>query len=307
MVKFTAKKPPGVKSSFQVPSWAVKLGGAAVVIGAVVLVSVLVSPEESRVEVLTDASFYKFLSKHQDGALVEFSKKSCPFCDKLKPEYEKAARQIAADGGAPFAIIDSEEGQQVMQKLGIDKYPMVYWFWKGENTMELTRAAEKTSDQISEWVKWAQSPALQVLNTRAEMEEGVPMFRQSLAPDHKLLVAYNRSDVPLLYDIFEHVAQKYRTGTLFLFIEEQADDGPLVKAFAKEEEKDAELTDKKGLDDILNWVKLQVEETKLKALEKSIEVNKAKLAQLQQEEAEAKAKEAAGAAEGAESAPSQEL
>jgi hypothetical protein len=195
-----------------------------------------------------------------------------------------------------------------MQKLGIDKYPMVYWFWKGENTMELTRAAEKTSDQISEWVKWAQSPALQVLNTRAEMEEGVPMFRQSLAPDHKLLVAYNRSDVPLLYDIFEHVAQKYRTGTLFLFIEEQADDGPLVKAFAKEEEKDAELTDKKGLDDILNWVKLQVEETKLKALEKSIEVNKAKLAQLQQEEAEAKAKEAAGAAEGAESAPSsQEL
>lgn len=299
MVKQTPKKPPGVKAGFQVPSWAFKLGGSAAVTGAVIWLSVLVSPEPSVVVKLSDKSFQKFLTQHKDGALVEFSKKNCQFCTKLAPEYERAAKTAAADGGPAFAVLDSEDAPQVVKTLGIDKYPMVYWFWKGEHTMELTRAAEKSADDIVDWVKHAQSPALQLLDTKAEMEEGLPIFRESLAQNHRLLVAFNRTDFPLMQDVFEHAAQKHRASTLFLFVREPSADGPFAKAYGKSEDMDSELSEPTGFEDVLNWVKIQVEETNLKELERKIEVNKAKLADLQKEEEEKKAAGSEAAAGGA--------
>ncbi|CAK0851330.1 unnamed protein product [Prorocentrum cordatum] len=287
MPKQTPKKPAGVKAKQAVPSWALKFGASTLVTGAVIYLSVLVSPQESKVTVLNDKSFHKFLAEHKDGALVEFSKKGCTFCTKLAPAYEGAARRSADEGGPAFAIVDSEASPKVIEALGIDKYPMVYWFWGGENTLELERAAEKTADDIVDFVKWAQSPALQLLDTRAEMEEGLPLFRQSLAKDHKLIVAYNRTDSPLLHDVFEYAAQKHRAShILFLFVREAAADGALARAYGQNESLDAELSEWKGRDDVLSWVKIQVDEVALKGLEKKIEVNKAKLAELKREEEE---------------------
>jgi len=287
MPKQTPKKPAGVKSRQAVPSWALKFGGLTLVIGAIVWLSVLASPQESVVTVLNDASFHKFLAQHKNGALVEFSKKGCTFCTKLAPAFETAARRVADDGGPAFAIVDSEAAPKVVEALGIDKYPMVYWFWGGENTLELDRAAEKTADKIFDFVKWAQSPALQLLDTRAEMEEGLPVFRQSLAKDHKLIVAYNRTDSPLLHDAFEYAAQKHRAShVLFLFVSEAATDGQLAVAYGQNESLDAELSEWKGRDDVLSWIKIQLDQVALKGLERKIEANKAKLAELKAEEEE---------------------
>lgn len=260
------------------------------VIGAIIWLSVLASPQESKVTVLNDASFHKFLAEHKNGTLVEFSKKGCKFCTKLAPAYETAARRAADDGGPVFAILYSEAAPKVVEALGIDKYPMVYWFWEGEKTMELERAAEKTADDIFDWVKWAKSPALQLLDTRAEMEEGLPVFRQSLAKDHKLIVAYNRTDSPLLQDVFEYAAHKHRAShVLFLFISEASTDGQLAMAYGQNESLDVELSEWKSREDALSWIKIQMDEVALKGLERKIEVNKAKLAELQKEEEEKKA------------------
>jgi hypothetical protein len=287
MVKQTPKKPTGVKSRQAVPAWALKFGVSTLVTGAVIWLSVLASPQESKVTVLNDASFHKFLAQHKDGALVEFSKKGCTFCNKLSPAYEAAARRAADDDGPAFAILDSEAAPKVVEALGIDKYPMVYWFWGGEKTMELERAAMKTADEIFDFVKWAQSPALQLLDTRAEMEEGLPIFRQSLAKDHKIIVAYNRTDSPLVHDVFEYAAQKHRAShILFLFVREAATDGQLAAAYGQNESLDVELSEWKGREDALSWIKIQVDEIALKGLERKIETNKAKLEELKREEEE---------------------
>ena len=117
------------------------------------------------------------------------------------------------------------------------------------------------------------------------MDEGLPVFRQSLAKDYKLIVAYNRTDSPLLHDVFEYAAQKHRAShILFLFVGEAATDGPLAVAYGQNESLDVEFPEWKGREDALSWIKIQVDEVALKGLERKIEANKAKLAELKKEE-----------------------
>lgn len=291
-----ARKPEGAQEGFKLPSWVLKLVLGILVVAAIIGISVVLSPKSpapapaSPVVKLDDSSFVQFLTDNPSGAMVEFSKRDCKFCVKLAPKYEEAAKIVKANGGPPFASVDSTAGAKVVEALKIDKFPHVVWFWRGEVTMEFHRAAEKTTEEIVEWANTAAGSAVQEMENGQDILDELALLRDALGDERKLFVAYNRTDHPTLRVIVEAAAQKYRAGSLFLFVTEPVESGPLIRAYGKVESSDAELGDNGTEHEVLPWVKVQVEAMKLAALQAKLKKSEEMLAKL--DEARLKAEQA---------------
>merc|ERR1719162_109314 len=204
---------------------------------------------------------------HPDGVLVDFYTNSCKFCLKLAPEYEKAAKQLQKDG-PQLASVDSETGAALVQKFEVTRFPTVLWFWKGQKVLELPRASEKPAAKIVEWSKWATTPAVQELDTRAEFDEALTTLRSTLHAKARLMVAFNREGSTGLREAFEAAAQRHRHTTVFLYIKEgnSASDATL-KALAPEEANDENFEGALVEDDVVQWVKESLEKAKPSAIE----------------------------------------
>jgi thiol-disulfide isomerase/thioredoxin len=288
MGKAPPLKPPGAKKDSGLSANVIKIGtwvlGAAVVIGVSHLLSP--SPEEdspitskkasTAVRQLDDTNFDSFLAEHPGGALVNFHSQSCKFCAQLAPEYEKAATQLKASGGPPLVSLDSAAAPEQMKRFSIDRYPTVYWFWQGENVLELQRAPEKSAEKIAEWASWAfTSAAVQELDARADFDEALPMMRNTVHSQHRLIVAFNHTGFEGLRSALEPIAQRNKANTVFLFIKEVSSDGPVIKAYAQNEADDTELTSATP-ETLRTWVQGVVEEARIKRLESQVEEKKAK-------------------------------
>jgi thiol-disulfide isomerase/thioredoxin len=281
-------KPPGAKGDSGLSSKVFKAGAWVLGIAVVIGISHVLSPSGEAEEASTttrapavlkldDSNFESFLAEHPEGALVNFNSQSCHFCAKLAPEFEKAAKQSKASGGPPFVSLDSALAPVQMKRFGIDRYPTVYWFWQGNYTLELHRAPEKTAENISHWAKWAYtSAAVQELELRQDMEESLPLMRSTLHSAHKLFVAYNHVGLEGLREALEKVAQRNKANTVFLYIKEVTSEGPLIRAYAKEESDDAELASAASGEELQKWVQNVVDEAKIKRLESQVEEKKAR-------------------------------
>jgi thioredoxin-like negative regulator of GroEL len=286
-------KPPGAKGESGLSPKIIKAGAWVLGIAVVIGISHVLSPSgeaedagatakasrEPAVLKLDDTSFESFLAEHPEGALVNFNSQSCHFCAKLAPEFEKAAQQSKANGGPPFVSLDSALAPQQMKRFGIDRYPTVYWFWKGQNTLEYERAPEKTAENMSTWAQWAYtSPAVQELEAKQDIEESLPLMRSTLHSQHKLFVAYNHTGFEGLRTALETVAQRNKAKTVFLFIREVTSEGPLIKAYSKEEADDLELASAESTtaETLQKWVQGVVDEARIKRLEAQVEEQKAR-------------------------------
>jgi len=270
MVKAAPRKPGTAQTPFALPGWALKLGAGALVCAFIVGLSVHFSPSEAAEDAapakggksaapaatdLDDTTFEKFLADNSEGALVDFYSKDCKFCAKLAPEYEKAAKELKKAGGPALASVDAEVGPQMMQKFGINRYPTVYWFWKGENVLELPRASEKPAAKIVEWAKWAAGPAVQELDTRAEFDGALETLRSSLHAKARLMVAFNRANSEGLREGLEAAAQRHRATTVFLYIKEAGTGEPLMRSYGGEQSKDEDYEGATTGVAVTEWVK----------------------------------------------------
>lgn len=208
---------------------------------------------------------------------MNFHSQSCKFCAQLAPEFEKAAAQLKASGGPPLVSLDSTDAPLQMKRFGIDRYPTVYWFWEGENVMEFQRAPEKSADKIASWASWAyNTAAVQEIDLRGDFDEALPMMRNTVHSQHRLIVAFNHSGFEDLRTALEPIAQRNKANTVFLFIKEVTSEGPLLKAYAQDESQDAELATATTAEAVQEWTKGILEEAKIKRLEAQVEDKKSK-------------------------------
>eukprot|EP00747_Dinoflagellata_sp_TGD_P184507 gnl/TRDRNA2_/TRDRNA2_40166_c0_seq1.p1 gnl/TRDRNA2_/TRDRNA2_40166_c0~~gnl/TRDRNA2_/TRDRNA2_40166_c0_seq1.p1 ORF type:complete len:334 (-),score=90.14 gnl/TRDRNA2_/TRDRNA2_40166_c0_seq1:41-1042(-) len=205
---------------------------------------------------LDRAGFQDFLNAHPDGALVEFYTQSCPFCQKLAPEFEAAARELRAKGRAPLASLDANAEPEVAKRLDLQYYPRALWFWKGDHVEELPRASEKTAAEIVEFVEWASAPVLQEIPTKAELVEALPTLRATL-PESRFFVVGFTGTAAGLHEALEVAAQRHRRQAAFLSIPEAGatDGATTLKAYGQAESEDIAYEGSVTVEGVREWVK----------------------------------------------------
>lgn len=98
--------------------------------------------------------------------LLQFYAPWCSHCKKLAPEFEHAASALA--GRAVLAKVDATEETDLAERYHVEGYPTMIFFRDGRPE-QYTGGRENVS--IVAWVDDALGPALEVLESEAQLEE----------------------------------------------------------------------------------------------------------------------------------------
>eukprot|EP00878_Enallax_costatus_P040642 GHUV01046972.1.p1 GENE.GHUV01046972.1~~GHUV01046972.1.p1 ORF type:complete len:251 (-),score=40.12 GHUV01046972.1:287-1039(-) len=113
--------------------------------------------DEKDVKVLTQKNWDE-LVKGSKFALVEFYAPWCGHCQKLKPDYAKAATALAAhDATIVIGKVDATVESDLGQKFGVQGYPTLKWFVDGEVASDYS--GPRDVEGIVRWVKKKTGPA----------------------------------------------------------------------------------------------------------------------------------------------------
>jgi protein disulfide-isomerase A1 len=157
------------------------------------------SDDEPHVKVLTTKNWDETVGKAK-YALVEFYAPWCGHCQKLKPEWSKAATTMNEhDATIIIGKVDATQEADLAQKYGVNGYPTIKWFVDGEVAMDYSGARD--ADGIVRWVKKKTGPAAadmadKAALTAAEKEAEV------------IVLGYFTEKKGDAYDAFISVAQK---------------------------------------------------------------------------------------------------
>jgi len=101
---------------------------------------------DSKVTVLTDASFNKTLKAHPT-ALIEFYAPWCGHCKALAPHFEEAVGLIGSK--ALVAKVNCDLNSETCSRYEVNGYPTIIFFRNGKTT---PFEGERTASSITEWV-----------------------------------------------------------------------------------------------------------------------------------------------------------
>ena len=122
--------------------------------------------KEDNVYVLTDDNFDSFISSH-DNVLVKFYAPWCGHCQKMAPEYSKAAYTLEKEN-LYLAQVDGTVNKQLVSKFEIMRYPTIKLFSKG-NIINYKSA--RTEKVFINWMRKKTGPSTLLLNTEEEIEK----------------------------------------------------------------------------------------------------------------------------------------
>eukprot|EP00879_Flechtneria_rotunda_P002799 GHRR01003008.1.p1 GENE.GHRR01003008.1~~GHRR01003008.1.p1 ORF type:complete len:358 (+),score=133.02 GHRR01003008.1:179-1252(+) len=212
--------------------------------------------EEQDVVVITQKNFDDVVKKSK-FALVEFYAPWCGHCQKLKPEYAKAATAVKSyDDKIVVGKVDATVESDLGQKFGVQGYPTLKWFVDGELASDYS--GPRDADGIARWIKKKTGPAA------ATIED-----KDSLAAAEKesevVVIGYFKDFKGSDFDTFVKVAQKNEDATFL-----QTKDKDVAKEaglsshgvavitnFEGEERTSAVLKEKVTEDNIVNLLKAE--------------------------------------------------
>lgn len=140
-------------------------------------------PEEDHVIVMTEANFDEIINKHE-FVLVEFYAPWCGHCKKLTPEWSSAAQTLkTADPAVPLGKVDATENQALGTKYGVQGYPTIKFFVKGE---PIEFNGGRTAADIVQWAKKKTGPASIALADAAALTK--------VKADNQVVVVYVGAD-----------------------------------------------------------------------------------------------------------------
>lgn len=105
--------------------------------------------KEGKVVVLTDSNFEKLVLNSKDTWMVEFYAPWCGHCQKLEPEWKKAAKAMA--GKVKFGALDATAHESMARKFEIRGFPTIKFFAPGASAQdgEDYQGPRTSSDLIS--------------------------------------------------------------------------------------------------------------------------------------------------------------
>jgi len=121
---------------------------------------------ENNVLILTDDN-YDVLTKKYPLLLVEYYAPWCGHCQKLTPEYEKAATELKSSK-AKLAKLDCTVNRNVSKKLGIRGYPTVILY---DNGAQVEYASKRKAEDIVSFIKDKIKHSSIELKTTADLDK----------------------------------------------------------------------------------------------------------------------------------------
>ncbi|KAI8470781.1 MAG: protein disulfide isomerase 1 [Monoraphidium minutum] len=162
--------------------------------------------EEKDVVVITEANFEEKV-KNSKFALVEFYAPWCGHCQKLAPEYAKAATALKKhDPSIVIAKVDATKEADLGKKYEVSGYPTIKWFVDGEVAMDYN--GPRDGEGIVRWIKKKTGPAAVALADKDALAEA--------EKEHEVVVvAYFKALEGAEYEAFTKAAQKSEDATFF--------------------------------------------------------------------------------------------
>lgn len=224
----------------------------------------------SAVHALTDATLDDFVAGLPEGALVNFYSPTCRHCQELEPEFEAAARDLAAKGGAPLASASVSAAPESMARYNVEHYPTMLWFRKGKPVLEVQPGA-RTAAKIAEFVEWAGQASVVPFETREELDEAVPEFRLALyAGAPPVIVGFDVA--PSVYEALEAAAERSRGKTVFAFARGLREGDPALRAYFYDAAEDLDFEGDATPEAVHTWVSALVQRKRLSTAANSTEL-----------------------------------
>jgi protein disulfide-isomerase A1 len=149
----------------------------------------------SHVTVLTESIFDSFIQS-KAASLVQFYAPWCAHCQKLEPEYERAAKILA--GEADLAKLDCTSNKQLCEKHQVKGFPTIN-FYRSDGSSE-PYEDEREARAIVRYMRKQSRPSYVFLNTDVEVTEfsqrdfnAVAWLQQASGTEFNTLVAVAHS------------------------------------------------------------------------------------------------------------------
>lgn len=187
--------------------------------------------------------------ENHEYLLVEFYAPWCGHCKKLTPEYAGAAEVLAKnDPPLYLAKVDATENKAVAERFGVQGFPTLFFFKKGE---KMEYSGGRTKDTIVSWVLKKSGPASALVTCDALEEK---------AAENKFVLAFFGEETETLYTD-AHIGFA-NSDDKITFVHAAADCAAKYNAvapaeilFKKFEEPTVVYSGKADKDSLVSWVK----------------------------------------------------
>ncbi|XP_032825787.2 protein disulfide-isomerase-like [Petromyzon marinus] len=128
--------------------------------------------EEDGVLVLNKANFEEALSTYP-YLMVEFYAPWCGHCEKLAPEYAKAAAELAegAEQGARVSKVDATEETELAQEFSVKGFPTLVFFKNGNRDEAKKYEGSRNSDAMVRWIRKQMGPPATVVDSAEGLDK----------------------------------------------------------------------------------------------------------------------------------------
>ncbi|KAL1745134.1 thioredoxin-like protein [Schizophyllum fasciatum] len=184
---------------FSLPSLALTLALAAPLVSA----GLFPTSSDSKVKMLNPKEFKKVM-KDGHTSLVAFVAPWCGHCQRLVPEYMKAAK--ALDPMVPLYAVDcdDEANKRICAEQGVQGFPTVKLFPQGGEQAPMPYNGERTAKAIHDWT----SRRVPTLVKKLKEVTDIAPWVESDAEKPRLLLLTKDKKVPLLWKVLANNFRK---------------------------------------------------------------------------------------------------
>ncbi|KAH8810443.1 disulfide isomerase, partial [Flagelloscypha sp. PMI_526] len=172
---------------------------ALFVLALPLLVSAGIFPKDSHVKMLDPKSFKKVMKK-DETSIVAFVAPWCGHCQKMAPEYAKAAKGLNPLVPAYAIDCDEEKNKPLCGEQGVKGFPTVKVFPRGNKVAPITYEGERTSSGFFDFT----SRRIPNKNKKLyKVEEIKPWIEKTTSKPRALLLNKGKK-MPLLWSVLAH-------------------------------------------------------------------------------------------------------